>query len=265
MSAILTIFTSNDIVILTPSGCHSVSLGAILHIQHLQYCSGDWKSDKHHRWRSLSHCFPAILEMDGHSCFHIWSGCCHYLVDHLDVVKLKRSGAIVGSMCLILCLGLLATSSFHGLPLWIITSASALMTRPKSPPPKSIEDGDLGDHQMVILEEIDPADFKDVDLKEESKTPSETRPWKIVPFVLGMFILVHSLDIVGLIPTFAKGLSSAVRSLDHPLATILMLCLLSCLLCNVLNNQPMTILMTGILVSPEFIVSPSQMVPSISL
>jgi len=79
-------------------------------------------------------------------------------------------------------------------------------------------------------------------------------PWKIVPFVVGMFIMVFSLNTTGLISLFARGLSIILG--PTLLASIFIMCFLSALICNALNNQPMTILFTGILLNPEFQVTP---------
>eukprot|EP01119_Soliformovum_irregulare_P003900 TRINITY_DN14944_c0_g1_i1.p1 TRINITY_DN14944_c0_g1~~TRINITY_DN14944_c0_g1_i1.p1 ORF type:complete len:537 (-),score=97.99 TRINITY_DN14944_c0_g1_i1:39-1649(-) len=76
-------------------------------------------------------------------------------------------------------------------------------------------------------------------------------PWKIVPFVIGMFVMVHSLALVGLIPIFAQGLAFLINAFNANILTILFVTYLSAILCNILNNQPMTILMTSILLDPQ--------------
>lgn len=81
-------------------------------------------------------------------------------------------------------------------------------------------------------------------------------PWKIIPFVVGMFILVASLDTSGLIDIFASALSSLINWMDSHLLTIFFFTFVSSLACNILNNQPMTILFTSILLNSHFAVNP---------
>jgi len=83
-------------------------------------------------------------------------------------------------------------------------------------------------------------------------------PWKIVPFVFSMFIIVELLSKYGLITLFAEALckmfaattytSSSSVTLGQKLisisVTVFTISVLSFVACNVMNNQPMTILFT---------------------
>ena len=75
-------------------------------------------------------------------------------------------------------------------------------------------------------------------------------PWSIAPFVLGMFILVESLSSHGWLEMFASGMESACN--DSVPATLVIISLLTLLLCNGLNNQPATILLSRVLTDPAF-------------
>ena len=81
-------------------------------------------------------------------------------------------------------------------------------------------------------------------------------PWAIAPFILGMFILVEALDYLGWVKVLAKGMLHIVGSTNVFQAAI-STTFISAFLCNLLNSQPMTILMTRVFQHPEFmIVSP---------
>lgn len=71
-------------------------------------------------------------------------------------------------------------------------------------------------------------------------------PWKIMPFVLGMFVLVELLDRAGWVAVLGSGLGTVQASLGVAGATFFT-CIVSALACNVMNNQPMTILFTKML------------------
>jgi hypothetical protein len=77
-------------------------------------------------------------------------------------------------------------------------------------------------------------------------------PWKIIPFVVGMFVMVEGLNVTGLIDQFAKGLSYIA---GNYISGVFIMCFLSAAVCNILNNQPMTILFTNILLNSNFKVS----------
>lgn len=74
-------------------------------------------------------------------------------------------------------------------------------------------------------------------------------PWKILPFALGMFILVEALASLGWIGIFATAIAYCTPS---PAVAVFVVCFISILLCNLLNNLPMTILVTRVLQHPNF-------------
>ncbi len=76
-------------------------------------------------------------------------------------------------------------------------------------------------------------------------------PWALLPFVVGMFTLVEILYLEGWIDVFAENISSIQNSVGL-LGAILFMTFLSSLACNIMNNQPMTILFTRILLASNF-------------
>ena len=75
-------------------------------------------------------------------------------------------------------------------------------------------------------------------------------PWKILPFVLGMFVLVFCLEECGWVTMAARGVSTISLG-SYPLSAFLA-GVLSTLLALVVNNQPMTILGTMIVQSARY-------------
>ena len=77
-----------------------------------------------------------------------------------------------------------------------------------------------------------------------------TPPPSQVPFVLGMFVLVEGLQIQGMVDVFASSLGHATAgSLG---GTLWLMGGVSILLSNLINNQPMTILLTEICMDPLY-------------
>jgi Na+/H+ antiporter NhaD/arsenite permease-like protein len=76
-------------------------------------------------------------------------------------------------------------------------------------------------------------------------------PWEVVPFVLGMFILVEGLAGMGWLDLLGKSLGY-VANLHLALALVVMGSV-SIVLSNVMNNQPMTILMTKVMMGKGFL------------
>ncbi|GIL89624.1 hypothetical protein Vretimale_1798 [Volvox reticuliferus] len=68
-------------------------------------------------------------------------------------------------------------------------------------------------------------------------------PWEVVPFALGMFVLVEGLYVQGWLNVFGNGLGRASTALP---AAVFIMGFLSVALANTINNQPMTILLTRV-------------------
>lgn len=72
-------------------------------------------------------------------------------------------------------------------------------------------------------------------------------PPDLVPFMLGMFVLVEALKAQGVLQLLADGLTAALAPVGfHPLATVCLVGTAATLLCSVLNNQPMAILVSNV-------------------
>jgi len=84
---------------------------------------------------------------------------------------------------------------------------------------------------------------------EKIKKAINRMPWKIMPFVIGMFIMIEALAVSGWVDFLASVISSV--SIDV-LPSIFFMMFLSSIACNLMNNQPMTILFTQILLSNSF-------------
>jgi arsenical pump membrane protein len=76
-------------------------------------------------------------------------------------------------------------------------------------------------------------------------------PWKIMPFVFGMFVMVEVLSISGWITLFSNTLASLVNMVGL-IPSLFLMSFLSSLSCNIMNNQPMTILFTRMLQDSSF-------------
>jgi hypothetical protein len=74
-------------------------------------------------------------------------------------------------------------------------------------------------------------------------------PWKILPFALGMFILVEALSDLGWTAIFATALA---RITPNYIAAVFAVTFITILSCQLLNNLPMTILFTRIMQHPNF-------------
>ena len=96
----------------------------------------------------------------------------------------------------------------------------------------------------------------------KTKESIDKMPWNIIPFALGMFILVESLDKNGWISNFAELLTFIIG--DSIMMTIFLIGILSTLFCNIMNNQPMTILFVRIILNENFLPhNPSLINPSL--
>jgi arsenical pump membrane protein len=80
----------------------------------------------------------------------------------------------------------------------------------------------------------------------------EHMPWKIIPFLVSLFIMVEGLLVTGFIDMAASFIAWLSPNI---MAAAMSMGFISSLAANVVNNQPMTILFTKILESPNFALS----------
>ena len=88
-------------------------------------------------------------------------------------------------------------------------------------------------------------------------------PWGVIPFVFGMFVMVELLNSYGFVTLIASALTDIINSVAGTptdgvsftgiLTACFVMSILSTLSCNILNNQPMTILFTKILLSSAYV------------
>merc|ERR1719464_146704 len=78
-------------------------------------------------------------------------------------------------------------------------------------------------------------------------------PWEVLPFALSLFFMVEVLDRADTVAWLARVLSDAFG--HNEASACFGIGMLSLLACQVLNNQPMTVLFTKVLIHPDFNVS----------
>ncbi|CEL97015.1 unnamed protein product [Vitrella brassicaformis CCMP3155] len=80
-------------------------------------------------------------------------------------------------------------------------------------------------------------------------------PWQLVPFLLAMFVLIQEMQEIGVTSVLSWGLGRVLERMDVFSAS-LVVGLLGTLCCNLLSNQPMSILFAHMLSNTHFNVSP---------
>ena len=136
----------------------------------------------------------------------------------VEVAPIKDKFLLVASLSsLSLCILLLAISSFINLPMWIISGCSALL--------------------LLVLAGIYTLSHKD---RAKYLGHSLARlPYTIIPFILAMFALVMALKENGLTKQIALLLSGCDEVWGYGFSSFLM--------CNLINNIPMSVLYTEII------------------
>jgi arsenical pump membrane protein len=264
LSSFLTVFTSNDIVILTMTPiiyyfARNTRTDPVPFLIAQFFAANIWSVAlyignptniivaqaynlsflEYSTWMLL----PAIFA--GVSCFVLlWWKFKKKVPEKVEAVKIDpksalkdERGAYFGVVSLLACLLLLGLSSQSSVPLWLIPFFFAVVMAIRDVSSRSIVNkGEEGSEANV-----------------SSLTLALKRmPWKIVPFIIGFFIMVESLSYSGWVDLFASYLSGMSSNL---LTAVLGLGFLSSFASNLMNNQPMTILFTKILQNPHFIAS----------
>ena len=159
--------------------------------------------------------------------------------------------AILSSTLLISMLVMLSLSEFIHVPIWIITVAFAIIF--------IIEDILFGIYYKIKESSLSTAQLqkgKDVynipEEKNEFWIAFKRIPWKILPFIFAFFIFVQGLYQYGVIDYFATIISHFSTSLASGIAIS---GFSSLILANIINNQPMTIFFSNILINDSFVVS----------
>ncbi len=159
-----------------------------------------------------------------------------------------RPGAVFSIIILGTCLGFLTMAPILGLDMGIICLIFAVIMIGKDIVFEArVRAGRVQIKKGDNLEQV-PANRN---IFHSVKVAASRMPWKIMPFVFGMFIMVEILGFSGWITL----LSSAFGGLQSSLGIIggtFSMCFISSLACNIMNNQPMTILFTRLLEDTHF-------------
>ncbi|KAI9015250.1 hypothetical protein CLU79DRAFT_765827 [Phycomyces nitens] len=184
-------------------------------------------------------------------------------------VLLDPKGAVFGTVLLGCCLATLVGTSFAGVSVWMVTLPFAVVIM--------VRDFlyDLGTIRWMHSES-GPVQSNTINLQTLSTTDENGKvwlkhslrrvkslgyrwptvfaviqrmPWAILPFSLGMFVLVEGLSLVGWVGVLAKGL---VVFTANYVTAVYGVTFVSIVACQLLNNLPMTILLTRIIQHPNF-------------
>jgi arsenical pump membrane protein len=154
----------------------------------------------------------------------------------------SRWDAAFSSSVLLLMLGLLSVSHRLGVPIWMITAGAALVL--------IVEDLLFGIYYvgrkirlpLLLRDEETIHAFEAYGIREhalESWITIKRVPWKIAPFVTVLFILVGGLNKNGLTALFEHQLAVLGDGTGLP---VFVWGSAAALVCNLINNQPMTVL-----------------------
>lgn len=134
-----------------------------------------------------------------------------------------RPGALLGLLTLAGCVVALALAPYLGLPMWKISAAFALALL------------------IILILRESYAKALRRKLKNDSTVAETLRrvPWPLVPFVLSLFVTVYALDRYGVTALFGQKLYKL--SLGFPPLLTFLFGVSSALSANLLNNIPMTL------------------------
>lgn len=257
LSSILTVFTSNDIVILTltPIICYhakNTNSNPVPYLIAQFFAANIWSMAlyignptniivaqayqirflEYTTWMGL----PTVVA--GMACFGLlWLIFRKRIPESVQAPTITpqaaltdSQGAIFGATCLGVCVVLLSISQLLPVQIWVIPFTIALVMLCR-------------DIRVYYLAAPKQAPFV-------TGLPAlRTMPWKILPFLIGHFIMVENLSSSGWIDIFARGLSRVFTKL---LPSTLGMGFLSAIVSNLVNNQPMTILFTRIIGNASF-------------
>ncbi|CAO3685552.1 unnamed protein product [Rhizopus microsporus] len=197
-------------------------------------------------------------------------------------VLIDGQGAIFGLVLLGCCLVTLVATSFASVPVWMVTLPFAIvmlirdikhdlgismrvLLRVKQRQARSDVSVEPIELDTISSGTLDPKDETESRFKQQKKLKrflnwssrrlptiravSLRMPWSILPFSLGMFMLIEALAERGWVGIFATAM--AVFAKNYATA-VLGMTFVSILACQLLNNLPMTILFTQIIQHPNF-------------
>lgn len=148
------------------------------------------------------------------------------IIPENDDFRLKdKIGAIIGFISLTICLITLAFAPDMGIPMWKVSVFFAIILA-----------------AIILIRSIFD---KNSNLKKTLKHVYIHLPFSIIPFVLSLFILVYALKTYGIL----AGVSSVFEKItfNNSFFTVMFFGIVSTIAANILNNIPMTICFTYIL------------------
>ncbi|KAI9278008.1 arsenical pump membrane protein-domain-containing protein [Sporodiniella umbellata] len=197
-------------------------------------------------------------------------------------VLIDPRGAIFGFILLGLCLVTLVATSFAHVPVWVVTLPYAVVmllydmqhdlglslcrrfrSRNSTHASESISLDNIQPSQPLpepsVMLETTPKKKKTSPFRHlmswfNTRLPTVRAitgrlPWSILPFSLGMFILIQALSEKGWVGIFATAMAVFTKNY---VTAVLGMTTVSILACQFLNNLPMTILFTQIIQHPNF-------------
>lgn len=257
LSSVITLFTSNDIVILTmtPIICYyarSTRSDPVPYLISQFFAANLWSMAlyignptniivaeayqipflEYARWMGLPTAIAGCATLG-----LLWLIFRNRIPERVEVPLISprealkdREGAVFGATCLSVCVLLLSLSQQISVEIWVIPFTIGLI--------------------MLIRDMwVSYAAARNPDGPDGHLPTLRMMPWKVVPFLVGHFIMVENLSSSGWISIFAGGLSRAFRKV---LASTIGMGFLSALVSNLVNNQPMTILFTRITQDASF-------------
>jgi arsenical pump membrane protein len=132
-----------------------------------------------------------------------------------------KTGAVIGVIILSLCTIGLSIAPYFGFAMWKISFISAILL-------------------IIILGIRDILTKRKISFIE----PLHKMPWSIIPFVLSFFIMVEAMHISG----FTKMVAEFINSISStPVSYVFTYGILSAVASNLLNNIPMSVFFTSIM------------------
>ena len=163
--------------------------------------------------------------------------------------------AIISSILLLTMLGTLTASRALDIPIWVVTSVFALIfiaedlifslyyTQRYKSFSKLVPQKEKQELSKLYVIPENPNKFW---------TVVKRIPWNILPFIVVFFILVAGLNTYGAVDWLATMISQTSTTLGSSIATH---GILGFILANIINNQPTTILLSNVLLSDSLQIS----------
>ncbi len=144
--------------------------------------------------------------------------------DNSDIILKDKPGTLIGTLHLAAAIVLLSLAPYIHLEMWSIAAFTAVSL-------------------ILILF------MKTVFTRKESglKATFSSLPWPVIPFIISMFLMVNALASSGITLSIAQLLDNTEKG--NLLQSTLTYGISSALLCNIINNIPMTVALGAVLSS----------------